>query len=366
MVIKNSLQIINTSSTYFFKSKISIFIVIFFIFLDSIWSTKNYIFSDKEWISKLTFSNISQIDDPFTIFISFIKIFNLFLPIIILSLCERLVTRKISLKRLSSSESYNNADFWYFFISFIPILFPFFTTLITVGVSPLGPKLANWFLANLELFLKNTELRLQPGPFDFLFILISILIYDFYKYISHYIMHKVPFIWDYHELHHSATEMTILNDKRSSFLETAFVNILLAPLVAISAFLSTKYLAISPTLPVVAYGLYFASSKYTAFLSHSSVKCIYPKPISYFLMSPSLHWIHHSKNPKHYDSNFGILFPYWDKIFGTYLGEENLKDIKQFGVEGSDYIKYHPLYSYCIIPLVKTSKRIRKFLSIST
>ena len=76
-------------------------------------------------------------------------------------------------------------------------------------------------------------------------------------------------------------------------------------------------------------------------------------------MSPSLHWIHHSDNPEHYDKNFGTSLPYWDRLFGTYLGEEHIKDISGYGIESTDYNKYHPLYCYSILPLKKLSRRIR-------
>ena len=52
-------------------------------------------------------------------------------------------------------------------------------------------------------------------------------------------------------------------------------------------------------------------------------------------LSPSLHLIHHSNNPKHFDKNFGFVFVFWDKLFGTYLDETNLKEIHGFGVEGT-------------------------------
>ena len=56
-----------------------------------------------------------------------------------------------------------------------------------------------------------------------------------------------------------------------------------------------------------------------AFVGHSSLKLIYPKPISFFLMSPSLHWIHHSKNPDHYDKNMGFIFPFWDSHYSWHF-----------------------------------------------
>ena len=64
----------------------------------------------------------------------------------------------------------------------------------------------------------------------------------------------------------------------------------------------------------------------TFYVGHSSLKVIFPKPFSYLYMSPSLHWLHHSDKPEHYDSNFGSKYPFWDQMFGSYLDESYLKD----------------------------------------
>ena len=77
-------------------------------------------------------------------------------------------------------------------------------------------------------------------------------------------------------------------------------------------------------------------------------------------MSPSLHWLHHSNNPKHFDSNLGSVFSIWDRIFGTYLSEKHIKEISGFGIDNSEYNKFNPLYSYIVLPLIRISRRLRK------
>ena len=67
-------------------------------------------------------------------------------------------------------------------------------------------------------------------------------------------------------------------------------------------------------------------------------------------MSPSLHWLHHSDNPKHFNTNFGVNFTFWDKLFGTYLDESHLSEINQVGIQNSKYNKHHPIYSYFVLP----------------
>ena len=56
-----------------------------------------------------------------------------------------------------------------------------------------------------------------------------------------------------------------------------------------------------------------------------------------------------------------LCFPFWDKIFGTYLDESHLKDITGFGVEGTKYNNFHPLYSYFVLPILKIRKSINLF-----
>ena len=95
-----------------------------------------------------------------------------------------------------------------------------------------------------------------------------------------------------------------------------------------------------------------------AYLGHSSLKLIFPKPFSYIYLSPSLHWLHHSRDEKHWQCNFGEKYPFWDKLFGTYLDESHLNEVTHYGIHGgSEYNNHHPLYSYTIVPVLKILRR---------
>ena len=43
----------------------------------------------------------------------------------------------------------------------------------------------------------------------------------------------------------------------------------------------------------------------------------------------------------------------WDKLFGTYLEEEHIKEIESFVVLGTNYNKYNPIYSMIVLPMKK-------------
>ena len=193
-------------------------------------------------------------------------------------------------------------------------------------------------------------------------ILFAILVGELGEYIEHYITHNVPFLWDLHEFHHSATEMTMLSNSRGSVLLGVITAPVLLPFSVFSGLVINEYLAQRLMIPLYIYLIFATMKLIFGVVGHSSFLVVYPKPISHIFMSPSLHWIHHSTNPDHYDRNIGGCFTLWDKVFGTYLDESHLKNVHAFGVENTLYNRYHPLYSYSILPALKIIKRVRKFL----
>ena len=45
-------------------------------------------------------------------------------------------------------------------------------------------------------------------------------------------------------------------------------------------------------------------------------------PLRYIIVSPQAHRIHHSREEKHFDTNFGLILSIWDRMFGTYSGDK--------------------------------------------
>ena len=77
-------------------------------------------------------------------------------------------------------------------------------------------------------------------------------------------------------------------------------------------------------------------------------------------MSPSLHWIHHSRNVDHFDKNFGQGFTFWDRLFSTYLSEKHIIKINGFGINNSKYFNQNPFKQFFIIPVILMIKRFKK------
>ena len=308
--------------------------------------------------------NTLPLDNPLSLILY--KVFFALSPIIFITISELFLSnfkgyRKIfstSLYKLRKSEGFAIADFWYFFIQRIIFSrFPFFILFITFGFSDLLSRYADMFSSFYEKFLPLISSS-SMSIVNCLLVSFAILLSDFLQYVNHRIRHQVPFMWDLHEFHHSATEMTIFNIRRETPLEKIPFAWILIPFQVFSFFLINYYVSSGFFLPVFILLLYASISILLDYLGHSSIKVILPKPLSYIFMSPSLHWLHHSTNPKHHDCNFGQMFTIWDKLFGTYLGEEHIKEIESFGVLGTNYNKYNPIYSMVVLPVKKLTNRL--------
>ncbi len=129
---------------------------------------------------------------------------------------------------------------------------------------------------------------------------------DFVSWINHVLKHKVPFLWRFHIIHHSQTRLNMFTPDRVHPIENFFdglVNVL--PLF----FIFPSFVAEAQNMLV--FILFF--SWYTK-LQHSNIRTNLG-PLRYILVTPQSHRVHHSTEPKHFNSNYGNIFC-WDRLAG--------------------------------------------------
>lgn len=163
--------------------------------------------------------------------------------------------------------------------------------------------------------------------------LISMLAFDFASYVMHRILHSSEFLWKCHSLHHSAEVLTPLTTFRQHPIEIILLN--LARGFAAGASLAVFRMAFSSGAPLILIydmGVGFFLYMFTVNLHHWMVTVKYPKWLRFLLISPHIHHLHHSNNPRHFDSNFGVIFSIWDRLFRTYLDEDCDPNEIQFGL----------------------------------
>lgn len=131
------------------------------------------------------------------------------------------------------------------------------------------------------------------------------LLADLGRYVQHRIMHEVPFLWRFHQLHHSTSVLTVFKTSRNHVVERVTQQIFLfLPMIALGA-------PTSVILPFV------VANSFLGVLDHSNVD-FRLGPLERVLMGPNAHRIHHSVDLREGNTNFGTALVVWDVLFGTY------------------------------------------------
>ncbi len=185
----------------------------------------------------------------------------------------------------------------------------FFFTLTTILINFLLAFLllsaSDWVVLNQFGFIyifKNLPLIIE--------VFIAILLLDFIgAFLAHYIEHKVNPLWMIHLVHHSDHNVDTTTANRHH------------PLESLIRFIFTFFAVIIVGAPIGYVMLYQSLSVVSTQFNHANIKL--PKKldklISYLLVSPDMHKIHHHYRLPYTDANYGNIFSIWDRIFGTYM-----------------------------------------------
>ena len=132
----------------------------------------------------------------------------------------------------------------------------------------------------------------------------ALLIADLLAWYSHWLHHHVPTLWYFHAVHHSQTNLNVLSDNRTHFIET-FVS-------AVVAYVPARILGLSSADAIKLTSL-------TIFVSaviHTNIRTNLG-PLRNVFVSPQAHRVHHSISVEHFNTNYGTVFMFWDLLFRT-------------------------------------------------
>lgn len=197
------------------------------------------------------------------------------------------------------------------------IFFTITTIIINFALAFLLLKSADYVMAN-DFGILNW----LPELPIWLYIIIGILLMDFIgAYIPHFIEHKVKPLWMIHLVHHTDHKVDTTTANRHH------------PLESIIRYTFTLLGVFIIGAPIGIVMLYQSMSLVATQFSHANIKL--PKKVdhalSYFLVSPDMHKVHHHYVLPYTDSNYGNIFSIWDRMFGTYM--ELDRDKLVYGVD---------------------------------
>ncbi|MGB5436610.1 MAG: sterol desaturase family protein [Maribacter sp.] len=156
-------------------------------------------------------------------------------------------------------------------------------------------------------------------------LLLFFIILDFVQWFTHVLLHKYPFLWKFHKVHHSVKEMGFAAHLRYHWME----NIIYKPLKTLGV------MVLGGFEPEQAYIVHFVAIS-IGHLNHANIKITWG-PLKYIFNNPVMHLYHHAYAlPKgSYGVNFGISLSLWDYIFKTnYIPEDS--GTVELGFPGDD------------------------------
>lgn len=137
---------------------------------------------------------------------------------------------------------------------------------------------------------------------------------DFMFYLLHYVDHYVRFFWAVHVTHHSSEEFNLTVGFRSSVFQ---------PLYRFAYFIPLSLIGFDGKDIMF---MYSATQIYGILIHTKYVKKL--GFLEWFMSTPSHHRVHHASNAVYLDKNMGMVFIFWDKLFGTFVPEQEDEKVR--------------------------------------
>lgn len=170
---------------------------------------------------------------------------------------------------------------------------------------------------------------------SFLLTVALFLAYEFAYWLDHWLSHKVPLLWEFHKVHHSAESLSLLTNFRVHPVDTIIFYNLVALVTGVVAAIVSH--ALGGSVDMLAIGgsnlLVHLSSVLFTHLQHSHIWVGFGPRWGRIILGPAHHQIHHSTDQRHYDRNFGASLALWDRLFGTFHRPAAQRDVHRFGAE---------------------------------
>jgi sterol desaturase/sphingolipid hydroxylase (fatty acid hydroxylase superfamily) len=184
------------------------------------------------------------------------------------------------------------------------------------------------------------------------------LTYELGYWVDHYLSHRIPVLWEFHKVHHTAEVLSPLTNFRMHPVNSVvFANILALFLGVAGGVVS--YLQLGQPFQVGGTNLILVAFYFvTVHLQHSHLWIATTGLLGRVILSPAHHQIHHSDKPIHFDRNFGSCLSIWDWMFGTLHMPERTRERLTFGV-GARVPDHHTARGSLIMPFVQAASRLR-------
>ena len=211
-------------------------------------------------------------------------------------------------------------------------------TFLIAAVQVRPTVLATLYWANAKTF-GVIHLVPLPAPVEFA---LSFLLMDLAFYYWHIVNHRVPFLWRFHNVHHIDPDLDASTGFRFHFGEVAMS--------AVFRVVQVSVIGLSGW----AFAIYELVFQANTLFHHSNLRLPirFERLLNKMLVTPRMHGIHHSQVQRENNSNFGVVFPWWDRVHRT-LGLNIAQAEIAIGIAGYSQPQDNTLRNALLMPFRK-------------
>ncbi len=191
--------------------------------------------------------------------------------------------------------------------------------------------------------------------------LFELLAYELAYWFGHYLFHRIPALWEFHKVHHSAEVMTTFTELRQHPVEIlAFMNLIAAATGTVFGVMTYVFGAgVRPFTLLNGNILLMMFLVTYGHLRHSHMWIAFTGLTGKILQSPAHHQIHHSDRSEHWDKNLGFALALWDWVFGTLYVPQATPERLHFGVGPTDG-EFTTVTRNLTLPFVRFGEHVAK------
>ena len=177
------------------------------------------------------------------------------------------------------------------------------------------------------------------GPPPAVGMVLAVLLLDLWQYVWHRLNHQVPFLWRFHMVHHADRDLdatTGLRFHTGEILLSSTARLAVLPLLGLSVGHVLVYETI--LLPVILF-------------HHSNVRIPegVDRSLRWLIVTPWMHWVHHSDHQPETDSNYSSILSVWDRIFRSFRLRDDPAQIS-LGLKGMEHREWATLAGLLAMP----------------
>ena len=172
---------------------------------------------------------------------------------------------------------------------------------------------------------------------------LALVLFDLWQYVWHRLNHRIPFLWRFHAVHHADRDLDATSGFRfhtGEILLSAAARLAVLPVLGLTVHQVLLYETV--LLPIILF-------------HHSNVRvpARLDGALRWLIVTPWMHWVHHSDWQPETDSNYASVFSVWDRLFRSFRLREDPGTIS-LGLKGVEHREWATLAGMLAMPFRRT------------